>query len=469
MTAHGALARTPFAGEQVLFTSPPGQQVPPTVPGGTTSYTYDAQVGTRPLALAGLAGGGPQATYPGGGIILVPQPDLGVMRILAWWPDATSLQLIRTAAPQPPLMVRGGSPLPVTAPTRRNWSTNPTADTTTGYTAGTGAPTITSVARGDAIGGNLVHAVIAGSGTCEVNLPGTIPTGLAATVGVDLRTSATPTAVTVTAAWLDAVGGSAGSTSASLTAAQAVFSVGQLYRQTFTLTVPAMAATGTLKITVTGLPTGGQVDLDRLTLESAGTDGSYVDGSVLGGMWLGTAGASASVIAPVMTLDDGEAPFDTPMHYQLTNNAITGGRMLSPDAILPSTGQAWLTHPGQPGAPFTVTPRLVPVVTYPLPQGRFRPLGRRAAVVVSAAQRQSGEGEIAFNAVSVVEQQKLMSVFADGQPVLLRTPADFVQWDDQWIALGDLVVDPESRLVYQDAWLLKASYVEVDPPSALVA
>ncbi len=470
MLGGAALARGVLAAGEITILVPPGQYIPPTVPDGTTVYYYDAQVPARPIAMAGLAGAGPQAIYPGGGIVLVPDPATGVMKIMAWWPDATSLQLIRTPFGGSPALVRGGSPLAVTDSTRRNWSTNPDiAGATTGYTAGTGSPTLAVVTRTDSVGGQMLRATNASAGSSAVVLAGTLPGGTDATIAMDLQLSASPTTVTVSVAWTNSGGGSVGTTSAVLTAAQAVYSVGQLYRQVFALTIPAGAVAGVVTLTATGMPAAGQIHLDRVTLEAAATGGSYVDGTTLGAQWLGTSGLSTSVIAPVVTLLDGECPVDTPVVYQLSNPSLTGGRITSQSATLASNGTTWLTHPSAPSAPLSIDLRVKPVLERGVDQGVFWPMmGDGRATTVSTAQRRAPAGTLAFNAISLTERDALLAKFADVSPVLLRPPAEFGYPSDWWVSLGSLTEDPEGRKNWQDAWLLSAPFVTVRTPSAIV-
>jgi hypothetical protein len=468
MLAAIALGRGVLAGAEVSAVETPGVIIPPTVPDGTTFFIYDAQVAARPLAMAGLAGAGPQNIYPGGGIILVPDPAHGVMKVMAWWPDAVALQLIRTPFAGDPELVRGGSPLPITAATRRNWSTNPNLDVTTGYSAGAGAPTLSIVARTDSIGGQMLRAVNASAGSSAVVLAGTLPGGIDATVAMDLQISAAPSSVTVSVAWTNAAGGSLGSTSSALTAAQSVFSVGQLYRQTFPLTVPAGAAAGTATITVDGMPAAGQIHLDRVTLEAAATDGSYVDGSVLGGQWLGATGLSTSVIAPVVTLLDGECPVDVPVVYQLSNPSLVGGRITSQAATLASNGVTWLTHPALSSVPLAIDLAVKPTLEHDVEQGVFWPLGEDKALTVSAAVRRAPTGSLAFNAMSLAERDALLAKFRDVSPVLLRPPAELGYAQGWWVSLGKLTEDPNGTKAWQDAWILSAPFVTVRTPSALV-
>jgi hypothetical protein len=210
------------------------------------------------------------------------------------------------------------------------------------------------------------------------------------------------------------------------------------------------------------------MSLDGITIEQGITTGSRFDGGTLGATWTGTIGLSTSLLADVVTVVDGECPLDTPVTYVVADPSITGGRATAPRATLDSLDRSWLTHPNSPGEPVRISLRKKPVLAYPIAQGRFRPIGRRYAVVVTAATRQSAEGPIEINALSAAEHAQLLELLDDGKAVLVRAPADY-HWAPRWLSLGALTDDPEDRLAYQDAWLLSADFVEVDAPSVLVA
>lgn len=850
MLSRSGIARAPLAGVDAASSSTPGQYVPPPTDGGTRTFSYSAQVAARPLAFAGLAGGGAQAAYPGGGVVLVPQPDVGLMKVLAWWPDATGLHLIRSTPDGASTPVRGAYPITTTAPTRRNYSTNPSLEAgLNGWAAGAGSPSLTristlggpvgtarrnlvtnpsfavdltgwsaynagsglarvqpvtpssvgggfalqvtstaagnvgashtisgvvaglyytasayvwpSVARDvrvymewrdgagatlatnyatttavpagawtrvqinrvapanavtlivsavamagavndtllvdaalveqtalDAVAGDyfdgaspgaawdgtpgnsssrltVVDSVAAGayalratsggtpgvpyranlaaqpqggagwlslnsnstaavvdplstpptgttrgmratssaagdfgayqnvtvtpgryytasmylrpnvaasvrisidwkdsggtyisttngpivsaaanawtrvevngqappnadrltavgvfrggastntldvtgvlvedaaagaaagsyfdgatagyrwSGTAYVStsvdvrsdvglevphaLPG-LPQGGTATIGLSLRTSTRPTSVVASLAATDAGNAALTATTAALTADQINSSVNQWARQVLSVAIPVGATTiGKITLVVGGLGEPATVDVDAVTVEQATASDTYVDGDSLGAQWLGTAGLSPSVVAPVLTLLDGECPLDVPVTYQVSNPALTGGRLTSAAAVLPSADRTWLTHPARPTAPVVVDLRRTPTLVRKVAQGVFQVLDRRAPVVVSAAQRQSVEGTIEINALSWAERDVLLGLFNDASPVLVRDPGTYSLPGSLWIALGDLTEDAEGRKGWQDVRLLSAPFVEVDPPPA---
>lgn len=470
MAGTAAWAQAPYAGN-VLPPTPTGQ-LPPPIPGDPASFSYAAQLGAQPWAYPTWAGGYPLAVYPGGGVVIHPDSAHGVMIVQAWWPYATNLQLVRIGDDGTRTPVRGGYPLTVTAATRRNAITNPSIEAgTNGFVPDAGSPTLTQLAVAGAPAGSYVlRSTNAGAGSNGVTVPtslSTAPSGQQVTVGFAVRLSALPTSVTISVAWTDA-GGSPLSTNTTLLSADTLAAaVNQFARAVVTVTPPAGAVTPTLKIIAAGMGAGATMDLDALSFELGVTDGTAFDGGTLGGMWLGTTGLSASVLAPVYTVLDGECPLDTTVSYQVSFPGITGGRVVSDPASLPSERRAWLTHPASPSAPVRINLRRKPKRDYPIQQGVFQPLNRRYKVVVSAANRQGGEGTIDFNAIGVAERETLLAMMQDGSPLLLRSPADY-NYETQWLSLATVTDDPEDRLAYQDAWLISASFIQVEAPSALV-
>lgn len=469
MWARTAYARSPWAAPEIPNTAPPGQQIPPPVPGGTTAFTYTTQAGAAPWALASWAGGSRVPVWPGGGIILVPDAEHGVMNVRVWWPDAAALLLIRITPDGVRTPVRGGYPVQPTTATRRNASTNPGLEAgLNGYVASDGSPTLTTIAG--YVGVNALRATVAGAGSLGVTIPHSLTVTPEATLGAALRFSARPTSVTVSFAYTNASGGALTASSVVLTADQINNSVGQWSRQVVTATAPAGAATvGSIKLLAAGMPAGGSMDLDAVTIEQGRTDGSAFDGETLGGSWSGTRYLSASVLAPVLTVADGEVPLDTGVVYELYNPSVVGGRLTSQPSSLPSNNLTWLTSSTSPGSPIVVQPSApTPVREFGIDQGVFYAIGRARPIVVSAAQRKAATGTVSFGVLSTDERGALLALLADLAPVLLRTPAGYDP-GDMWIGLGALTVDPQGRLPWQETRLVSAPFVEVDPPDPTVA
>jgi hypothetical protein len=457
------LGGAPLAGEPLSPQTTPG--VHPT-PGGDGAFLWTILPYWAPLAGGVLAGGALYPTYPGGGVTLEPDPEHGVMRVRVWWPNAAALQILRVDAAGVRTPVRGGYPLVVQGSTRTNRSTNPTITSgLTGYTAGTGAPTLAAVARTDEVGGQAVRATVAAAGTDELVVPGVLGRTTAVTIGVDLCLSALPSGVTITVAWVNAAGTALASTTATLTTDQVTASVDQYYRQVVRLVPPANAnASSSIRIAATGMPAGGWLAVDRVTLDEQDTDGSYIDGNSVGARWTGTPELSTSVLAPQQVLVDGECPLDVPVQYLIASPGLAGGAMLSAVGVLDSLGRTWLTHPSWPDAPRVVQVQgSAPVLTYGLEQGVFRVLDRARPIVRSAAVRQSATGTINLGGLSIEEKYTLEAMFADLSPLLLRTPADYDP-DDLWMSLGELTKDPEGRKPWQETRVYRAPFVEVEAP-----
>lgn len=472
MATKAAHGQAPWAGS--VLPAPDVGELPPPIPGNPATFSYGSQLGSYPWAYASWAGGYPLATYPGGGVLLEPRPDTGVMAVTVWWPYATALQLVRITADGTRTPVRGAYPLAAGArATRLNYATNPGLETgLNGYVPDAGSPVLTRLADVTApAGGYVLRATVAGAGSNGV----TIPTGLLSppadgtvTVGWGMRTSARPTSVTLTIGWTDISGGALTGSSVPLTADQVNESVNTWGRPVAAVIPPAGAVTPAVKITAAGMPAGGTMDLDSITIETGPpTDATAFDGATFGAVWTGTVDLSASVLAPVYTVLDGECPLDTVVTYQVSYPGITGGWVVSDPASLPSNRKAWLTHPSTPDSPMLIGLRRKPKLDYPIQQGVFQPINRRRKVVVTAAQRQGAEGTVEFNALSVDSRTQLLGMFADGAPVLLRAPAEY-HYPDRWMALATVSDDPEDRLAWQDAWLISSPFVEVEAPSALV-
>ncbi|QWF78697.1 hypothetical protein [Amycolatopsis sp. CA-230715] len=468
--ARAIFARTPFAaGAGTESATLPGQQeLPPPIPGGTAKWTYTPN---PPLGWArrGWAGGASPPTYPGGGVSIRPVPEAGVMQVTAWWPDATVLQIIREHSDGTLWPVRGGNPLFVTRPTRRNYALNPSLEVGLhGYVADAGNPTLARVTGGSAArGGAYLAATIAAAGPVGVTVPTSIPSTPDVTIGVDLRFSARPSAVTVQITWTDLAGVPLPASTAALTTDQINQSVDQFARQVVKLSTPAGAVTPTVKVIAAGMPAGGVMALDGFTVERYSTAGSFFDGATYGGTWLGPAGLSASILAPLLNFADGEAPLDIPLRYRVVNPASTGGTMTSQLATLLSGGRTWLTHPSRTDRPLVVQVGAVPKRTRESPRGVFYPLGATYPIIVSSSQRRAPTGELSLGALSFAERDELLAVFADLQPVYLRPPAEFGYGTGMWLSLGDLDEDPGDRRAYQGTRILTAPFHEVAAPSEL--
>jgi hypothetical protein len=479
--AGSVLGRDPYAGRGLLSQAvrPPGWQAnPPPIPGGTATFVYEPHP-IFTLARRGYAGLQSLTTYLGGGISLAPDHARAVMRVACWWPDAPLLTLFRIHPDGSQYPVRGASPLRAVVDTRRNYCSNPSFEVgLNGWLADAGVPVLSrldnsvvgvTVARGR----YALRATIAAAGSCGVTMPTTLPanpttpaTGGVITVACDLRLSARPAGLTVQVSWTAAGGGALGPYTTALTPNQINASVAQWARQRVELTDPAGASNPVIKLIATGLPAGASMDVDGGVQERGSTSGGYFDGATAGGLWTGTAGLSTSVLAPVLTVDDGEAPLDVPVRYLLYNPQPVGGTMRSELASLISDDRAWLTHPDHPGAPIVVTVRDVPDDVEDLDRSVQRILDSPYPVVITSSYRWAASGEITFGALSLEERAQLDALLADpGRPVLLRTPATYGYGSGRWITLGAKTTSAGGRRVDQPTRMLTFPYDVVDAPA----
>lgn len=468
MYAQVAYGRAPWATGDVPNTSPPGQQIPPPVPGGTTSFIYTDQRGAAPYGVRSWAGGSQVPVWPGSGIVLVPDPEHGVVAVQVWWPDTAAMLLVRITPDGVRTPVRGGYPVRPIAATRRNLCTNPGLEAgLNGYVPSDGAPTLTTIAG--PVGSNALRATVAGAGSLGVTIPHSAVVTPDATIGVTLRFSGRPSAVTISVAYTNSAGGALTASAVSLTADQINESVGTWSRYVVAVQAPAGAAVvGSIKVLAAGVAAGGTADLDAVTIEQAQTSGSAFDGETLGGFWTGTRYLSTSVLAPVQTVLDGEAPLDVGLRYEAYNPSLVGGRISAGLVVLSSLDRTWLTHPADPGSPFVVQPSGPPPArTFDAAQGTFYTVGRSRPIVVSAAQRRSAMGTFAFGTLDVAERTRLLDALADLAPVLLRTPYGY-EPGDMWMSFGAITIDPQGRLPSQPTRLVSGPFVEVDAPDPAV-
>lgn len=462
-----AFAEAPWSAGVVPNTAPPGQVLPPPVPGGTNQFLWTLQQGAYPWSFFSWAGGTQPVSDPGGGVIAAPDPDTGVINVTAWWPYAGQLLLVRTTPDGALTPVRGGYPLSPQGTTRRNVCLNPSAKAgLNGYVPGAGNPTLSQIVRTD-VSGSAWRATIATAGTDEVAVPVALPAGAVVTIGIDLCLSSRPAGVTITAGWNNSSGGALAATVITFTNDQFNASISQFGRLVGTVAPPAGAAVcSTLKVTATGLPANSTMDGSRVTVEQGYTDGSPYDGDSLGGVWLGTADLSASLLAPVVTVSDGECPLDVPVTYQVADAALVGGSATSPPVTLASVGDtAWLTHPASPSTPVACQVTQTPTPVYAMQQVVLPIIGSPYPVVMSATNRQRPKGTYNFWCDTFADKAALLALMADGTPLLLRAPSAFGYGYSQWLAFADATEDAGGRPAYMQGRTIVVPYQEVAPPA----
>jgi hypothetical protein len=446
---------------------PPGQVLPPPIPGGTTSYTVGVQQGAYPWSYGGWAGAiAPYAALVGG-VVAVPDSSTGTVVVYCWWPFAPALQVIRVGPDGSRTPVRGAYPIAVSpSATLTNYATNPNSISTAGYVPGTGSPTLSLLTRTDAVGGTAVRATNASAGTSEVTVPQSLPGGQAVTVAVDIQFSARPTSATITLGWNDSLGGALTATTVALTSDQINNSVGQFARQIIQVTPPATAfVCSTLKLNAGGMPASGKMDMDRWLMVQALTDGTYGDGDTLGGLWAGTSGLSTSILSPIQSVVDGECPLDVAATYQVYAPFLTGGSATAPSITLASLEQSWLTHPASPSTPLACLPRGAPVLEHDIDQGIFNVIDRQFPVGISSAVRLAPSLQLELHAQTQVARDALKALLADGSALLLRAPESYGYGLGQWLFIGKVTETRTGAYAWQEGWLMSFSAQQVDSPA----
>lgn len=464
----GPWARSAYAARS-SDAAPPGQQtLPPPIPGGTAHWYYEMY---RPLAfgLRGWAGRVSPTNYPGGGISIRPVPARGVMQVTAWWPDTTALALIRIEADGSFVPVRGGNPVVVPGAMRRNFCQNPSFEAGLNGTApDSGSPTLTNPSDGTAArGAAYLKATIAAAGACGVVVPNAVMPGLDLTIGFDLRLSAVATSITVTANWLDSSGTPLVPSTTALSTNDINRSVAVFGRQVVQMSTPAAGATATVKIVAGGLPAGGSMALDGVTIERGTTTGDYFDGSTYGSTWLGVPELSASVLAPIVTLDDGECPVDTPVRYKLVNASFAGGAMTSDYATLSSSDRVWLTHPNSPSTPLEIKVEKRPGRGKNANQAVFQAIDDPKFITVSSRRRSAWRSteSLALWTFGADQAEYLLGLLDDNQPVLLRAPLSLNYGPAMWMSLGDLEESLDGTSDWQEMLKYTAPWFQVDAPA----
>lgn len=466
---------------QLANTIPPDQQpVPNPTPGGTVTFAYTGAP-LRAIGARTWCGGYPHNGNPGGGITVIPQPSLGVMTVMAWWPNCTNPIVMRTHQDGSVHPVRGAYPLNVSAPTVTNYATNPSIETgLNGYVANTGNPTLTQVTRADmpTSRNHAIRATLTTGTTNQVTVPQSIPvTGNAPfTVALDLRVPALPTGgVAVDVAYLDGAGGTISTVTTSLSGDVLLPSVNQFGRIGFVCTPPLGAASiATVKFSAIGEVALSWMELDEILIVPGSMPlQAYYDGSVLGGVWNGTLDLSTSSLAPVVTFNDGECPLDQYVTYTVANFAPTGGTASTPGTELLSNNQTWVTNPNDPGNPRLVLFKEAAfAIVHAAQQGVFLPLGRSKASVITGGVRGPGTGTMTWGVMGASDYSDGFAVRDDWRDHVLhdqsalcfRMPKAFGYGDAMWVNLGDTTEDPEGRGPNQPTRVYSAPFTEVDAP-----
>jgi hypothetical protein len=464
--AVNAYTDAPWAAPEVPSTITVGA-IPPPVPKSSQSFTWGAPSPVRPWAAGGWAGGIAPAVYHGGGVQADPDSDTGVVNVQVWWPNVRSLELMRLTPDGVATPVRGGFPI-ATGPTRFNYCSNPSGQVSNaGYFPRTGGPTFTApLVRADT-NGPYLGVNVTSTGTVSFDLPYSgLPGRGAYTIGFDLLLPRRPGTGVVTMNFTDNMGVATASATTTIDNDALNNAIGQWARVFVNLTAPNNATTVTqINVSFTSMVTSDQIGISEATVETNHTDGSPADGNLLGGLWTGTVGLSTSMLASIATVVDGEAPLDVPVMYQVWNTSISGGFAQSIQVTLDSNGTSWLSHSSDPGNPASVSPTVVPSVKKTLQQTTLTIIGRSHPVVITAGVRQAPSGTITLDTPTVAYRAQILDMMDDGSPLLLRAPAEYGYGYSQWMAFGDVDVDPQGRLAYHGTRFLNIPYQEVDAPT----
>lgn len=294
---------------------------------------------------------------------MAPDPVRGVMRVWAWWPDTPTLQLIRITPDGTRTPVRGGYPLRITQPTRRNLCSNPSVEASTAGYLGINAqttltritkpadrrnlcpnpsaevdisgwvarnptnPAITGLAQGNTgwSGSKSVTATAASSGTGGIVLPvGQITEATQYTISLYAFGPVAGLTFNPFVDWLD-LNGQYLSTSAGTP----IFTGAAWARMSTTATAPAGAKYVRPFVTISGMA-GGDTVLFDAALYEAGTLQVYFDGDTANARWDGADDTSTSTLPDPTYVAAG-----TYSLRMTTSNTVTG--VILP-GTLPGTG-----------------------------------------------------------------------------------------------------------------------------------
>lgn len=471
--SRGQYAGAAYGGTVDVPAATGAPSVDPSNPGGSGWRIGSALTGAGPYAGFAYGGGGGVVRPSSGGVSATPDPLLGQVRIAAWWSDAPYLRLVRVVNGER-TPVRGAYPAPVTTATRRNRCTNPSAEVdTAGWLAGanTTLTRIVEAAMPAGVAAFRLKATAAGAVNATVPVALPLPDGPPA-VSLALRLSAAPSgALTVSVAWRDASAALLGTTTATI-ASGALAAYVNRWGRTPVLNVPyptlgagtAAIASGTMTLSVAGMAINATADIDAVLIEGGTSTGDYFDGSTNAfTSWAGTAHASTSTQAPVMTLVDTEAPLDVPIRYELSAPDQPAFRAISEPVTLPSGGRTWLSHPYS-GATLVVTVAEEPDQTRAISRGVFEVIGRARPIAINANQRQSSSASLTVWTETFAERDALLAMLDDGAPLLLRAPAELGHGPSEWLSIGDVTYKAVGHGAWEHTREFTLPYVVVDAP-----
>lgn len=443
------------------------------VPDFTASYLWLATSGNAALTRFSL-GGRQGVTAPQGGVVAIPNTDSGSTVLNLWWAYAAQVNVTRVdAATGVRTPVRGASPWSITgAATRRNSAANPTAASDlTGWEAGsnTTLARLTSLATSPSPRvSTAVRATVSSGTQANVTFPLDATSTATTTYGMWVTGPTAPAGLDISVQWYDVNGSSAGITYSPVDAtARSQVASGWSWCQATISQSPIGAVFGIIGLRATGLAASQYLDITGRLWENGTSLGPYFDGSFPGGNWIGTSGKSASTLAPIQIVTDGEAPLDREVVYEVSSPLIPGYAARSTSVTLAARGRSWITHPAAPGFPIR-SEVLGPfgAITRAITQGIYYPLDSTDGlpIIKTQARRQGRKGSIKILCTSHGERDRFVDTFADGSPVYLRAPASYGYGYGMWLSLGDLTEDQAAYFSESRFRTLSADWTEVAAP-----
>lgn len=218
-------------------------------------------------------------------------------------------------------------------------------------------------------------------------------------------------------------------------------------------------------VTATAVPSTG-----RVTVAITWTGAAYLNVyRVVGSTVSQVRGASPISSTGSVTFSDPEAPLDVPLYYQVASPTYQYQTLTSNTVTLASSGVSWLTHPNFPELSTQLWVERNPVKRRSIDQAVFRPVGRRNPVVVTGGVRSSPAYTLECVTETQPQRDNMLSLLADGSPLLLRTPVNYGFDSQTWLSVQDVDETPVTGKVTE--WMRRwpIPVVEVDPPSVIDA
>lgn len=201
-----------------------------------------------------------------------------------------------------------------------------------------------------------------------------------------------------------------------------------------------------------------------LTLTWAGIKQATIERQDPDGVWRPVRNAEPCYCFGSTAQFDHEAPMDAAVTYRATSPQAVGTTTTSSAVTLASGGRVWLTHPGKPSLFLKPLMAEVGKRTLPARRGAFKILGAQFPVITTDV-RGGDVGEITFVTDGTWAQQNaLRALLADGLTLLLRQPAAY-GGEAFWVSVGDVGIEPTSRMATSLRRRFTVPYDRVDRPT----